>query len=64
MKPVQGLLWAKEYNLLKIIPIGVEAEITMTHQLIDPLPSPAGLLLEPLHHRGLDSSSNPNRKSF
>jgi hypothetical protein len=37
MKPVWGLFWSKEQTLLKIVPVGVEAGISLTHYLMDPL---------------------------
>jgi hypothetical protein len=55
MKPIWGLFWAKEQRLLKIVPLGVEASIPLTHQPTDPLCKKLpGLLLEPLNHCSLD----------
>jgi hypothetical protein len=51
MKPIQRLFWVKEYRPLKIVLMGTEAHIPLTHQLMDPLCKELpGLLLEPLHH--------------
>jgi hypothetical protein len=35
-KSTQGLLWVKEQRLLKIVIMGVEAGISLIHQLIYP----------------------------
>jgi hypothetical protein len=49
MKPVQGFFWTKKWRPFKIVFIGDEAGIPSMHQLM----GPPGVLLEPLHHRGL-----------
>jgi hypothetical protein len=51
MKPVRGLLRAKEMTPLKQVPIGGEAGTPLTHRPMDPLRWAAAA--EPLHHRGL-----------
>jgi hypothetical protein len=54
MKPVHELTGSKEYRLLKIIPMAIEAGIPLTQQPMDPLCNELpGLLLEPLHHYSL-----------
>jgi hypothetical protein len=45
MKRIWGLLWAKEQTPLKTVPMGKEFP---------------GLLLEPVHHTALITSSDPN----
>jgi hypothetical protein len=55
LKPVQGLFWAKEYRLLKIVPTGVETDIPLMQQLMHLLHIELPLLLlEPLNHCDLD----------
>jgi len=35
LKPIWELLWAKELRMLKIIPMNTEANIPLTHRLLD-----------------------------
>jgi hypothetical protein len=57
MKHVRELFWAKE---LRIVPKGVETGIPLTHQPVDALRKELpGLLLETLHHSGLDVFFRP-----
>jgi hypothetical protein len=37
MKPSQGLFWLKKQRWLKTVPIGNEADVPLTHQLMVPL---------------------------
>jgi hypothetical protein len=37
MKQIKGLFWAREWSSLKMDPMGIEAGILLTHQLMDPL---------------------------
>jgi hypothetical protein len=37
MKPAYGLSWMMEFRLFKIVSVGVEAGILLTHQFIDSL---------------------------
>jgi hypothetical protein len=53
-KHIQLLFWVKEKQLLKIVPMGIEAGTPLTYQLIYPLRTELnGILLETLHHHDL-----------
>jgi hypothetical protein len=53
IKLIWGVLCAKTYKPLKTVPMGIDASIPLMNLLHEECPGP---LLEPLHHRCLDSS--------
>lgn len=64
MTPIQGLFWMKQ-GPLKIVPMGSEAGIPLTNQLIHPhCKEILGLLLESLPHHGLHIFVQPRPLPF
>jgi hypothetical protein len=59
-KPVQRLFWTRKWRPFKIVFIGDETGIPSMHQLM----GVPGVLLELLHHCGLDIHVRPQSTSF
>jgi hypothetical protein len=50
-----GTVLSKGIQSVKVIPMGTEEVVSLTHQSMDPLQKELhGLLLEPLHHCDVD----------
>jgi hypothetical protein len=65
MKPVRGMFWAKGNRLLKMVPVGVDAGIPLTHQLMEILRKEfPGLLLKHCTTTASTSLSGPNLRPF